>query len=92
MIRSFRDAKTEAFFRGEYVRAFSRFEAQALKRLLWLDAAESLEDLRNVRSNRREALSGDRPGQLSIRINLQWRICFRWKDSEPYDVELTDYH
>jgi proteic killer suppression protein len=92
MIRSFRDAKTEAFFRGEYVRAFSGFEAQALKRLLWLDAAETLEDLRNIRSNRLEALSGDRHGQFSIRINRQWRICFRWEKGNALEVEIADYH
>jgi proteic killer suppression protein len=92
MIRSFRDAKTEAFFRGDFVRAFSGFEEQALKRLVWLDAAESLEDLRNIRSNRLEALAGDRRGQFSIRINQQWRVCFRWREGDAFDVEIVDYH
>jgi proteic killer suppression protein len=92
MIRSFRNAETEAFFRGENVRAFSGFEAQALKRLLWLHAAETLEDLRAIRSNRLEALSGDRRGQFSIRINRQWRVCFRWHKGDALDVEIVDYH
>jgi len=92
MIRSFRDANTEAFFQGKFVRAFSGFEAQALKRLLWLHAAQSLEDLRAIRSNRLEALQGERQGQFSIRVNLQWRICFRWEGKDAFDVEIVDYH
>jgi proteic killer suppression protein len=92
MIRSFKDSQTEAFFKGEFVRTFGSFEAQALKRLLWLNAAKTLQDLREIRSNRLEALKGDRRGQFSIRINDQWRVCFRWKDDHALDVEIVEYH
>ncbi|MGA7239745.1 MAG: type II toxin-antitoxin system RelE/ParE family toxin [Bryobacteraceae bacterium] len=92
MIQSFRDAETESFYSGRFVRAFSGFEEQAVKRLQWLNAATSLEDLRATRSNRLEALKGDRKGQFSIRINDQWRVCFRWKDGNAVDVEIVDYH
>lgn len=64
----------------------------ALRKLVILDGAESLEDLRVPPSNRLEKLSGDRRGQYSIRINDQWRICFVWKDGDAYEVEITDYH
>ncbi len=64
----------------------------ALRKLLILDAAESLEDLRVPPGNRLEKLSGDRQGQYSIRINDQWRICFVWKDSDTNQVEVADYH
>jgi len=59
---------------------------------LWLHAAQSLEDLRAIRSNRLEALQGERQGQFSIRVNLQWRICFRWEGKDAFDVEIVDYH
>jgi proteic killer suppression protein len=91
-IRSFSDARTEALWTGEFVRAFSGFDKQALNRLVQLDLAETLTDLRNFRSNRLEALKGDRKGQFSIRINDQYRICFRWKDGDALDVEIVDYH
>lgn len=64
----------------------------ATRRLVVLDSAESLKDLSALRSNRLETLSGDRRGQHSIRINRQWRICFRWEEDGPYDVEIVDYH
>jgi len=64
----------------------------ALRKLLILDAAESLEDLRLPPGNRLEKLSGDRQGQHSIRINDRWRVCFIWKDGDVYAVEVTDYH
>ncbi len=94
MIIDYRDKKTEAFAAGEFVRAFQEFELQAEKRLAVLAAATSLNDLRVLRSNRLEALSGDRQGQFSIRVNLQWRICFEWPDDAqgPSNVEITDYH
>ena len=76
MITDYRDKKTAAFAAGEFVREFQGFEQQAGKRLAVLDAATSLNDLRVLRSNRLETLSGDRRGQFSIRINRQWRICF----------------
>ena len=94
MIVSFRDKRTEAFAAGEFVRAFQGFERQGWKRLDILAAATSLNDLRQLPSNRLEALSGDRSGQFSIRINSQWRICFEWPDGSagPSNVEIVDYH
>ena len=67
-------------------------ELEKERRLLILDAAESLDDLRSPPGNRLEKLAGNRAGQHSIRVNDQWRICFRWEGGEAYDVELTDYH
>jgi proteic killer suppression protein len=94
MIRSYRDRRTQRFAQGERVPAFQAFAKQAEKRLETLDAAESLQDLRALRSNRLEALRGDREGQFSIRINRQWRICFEWPTGYdgPSQVEITDYH
>ena len=92
MIRSFKDRKTERFFAGDRVGGFQRFADQATRRLTFLDAAESFQDLIGLPSNRLERLSGDRAGQHSIRINQQWRICFCWKDDGPHDVEIVDYH
>ena len=91
MIRGFKDRKTERFFTGRPVRDFQGFGDQAIRRLTILDNAESLRDLAGLRSNRLESLSGDRAGEHSIRINLQWRICFCWGDDGPYDVEIVDY-
>lgn len=92
MIKSYRDKKTASFANGEFVRAFSGFSRQAEKRLEILDAAESTADLAALPSNRLEALSGDRNGQFSIRINQQWRLCFEWPDNGPENVEIVDYH
>lgn len=94
MILGYRDRKTEQFADGEFVRAFQGFVQQAEKRLAILNAATSLQDLRNLPSNRLEVLHGDRSGQYSIRINQQWRICFEWADGEPgpLNVEIVDYH
>ena len=92
MIRSFSDRKTRQFFEGRRVRAFQGFEEQAARRLMVLDSAETLQDLSALRSNRLEVLAGDRLGQYSIRINQQWRICFRWENDGPYAVEIVDYH
>ena len=91
MIKSFKCKKTKRLFGGERVSDFSGFSRQAEKRLRILDASETLEDLRALRSNRFEALYGDRTGQYSIRINKQWRICFRWEGG-ACDVEIVDYH
>jgi proteic killer suppression protein len=93
MIKSFRNRDTEQVFN----RCFSRRFPAALHRAAWrklamLDAAEQLSDLSVPRGNRLEKLSGNRQGQHSIRINDQWRICFRWHESHAYDVEITDYH
>ena len=92
MIRSYRDKRTRAFAGGERVTAFQSFKKQAEKRLEILDAADSLNDLAVLSSNRFETLSGDRQGQHSIRINRQWRICFEWSLNGPENVEITDYH
>ena len=94
MIRSYRDEGTERFATGEKVRQWEPFRRQAEKRLRILDAATSLGDLAALNSNRLEALKGERRGQHSIRINAQWRICFRWPKDEsgPLNVEIVDYH
>jgi proteic killer suppression protein len=94
MILSFGDKRTERFSKGEFVKAFQGFESQAERRLSALNAATSLNDLRMLPSNRLEALKGDRASQFSIRINQQFRICFRWPDGQvgPSDVEIVDYH
>ena len=92
MIRSFRDRNTQRFFEGGDVREFRGFAGQATRRLTVLDNATSLRDLAGLPSNRLELLSGERSGQHSIRINRQWRICFRWGEDGPYDVEIVDYH
>jgi proteic killer suppression protein len=93
MIRSFRDRETEKVFRRESRTKFGRnVERAALRKLLILNAAESLNDLRVPPGNRLEKLAGDRAGQYSIRVNDQWRICFRWNDGDAWDVEIVDYH
>ena len=92
MIRGFKDRKTQRFFEGHRVREFQAFATQAARRLVILDNAERLQDLTALRSNRLESLSSERAGQLSIRINQQWRLCFRWDDDGPWDVEIVDYH
>ena len=92
MIRSFKDRATQRFFEGKRVSAFHGFASQAARRLVILDNAEAFRDLAMLPSNRLEVLRGDRAGQYSIRINVQWRICFRWSDDGPYDVEIVDYH
>jgi proteic killer suppression protein len=92
MIRSFKDRRTQQFFEGKRIRAFQGFTEQATRRLAILDSAELLQDLAGLQSNRFESLSGSRVGQYSIRINRQWRICFRWEADGPGDVEIVDYH
>ena len=93
MIRSFRDRETERAFRREPRTKFDRnVERAALRKLLILNAAESLNDLRVPPGNRLEKQSGDRAGQYSIRVNDQWRICFRWDDGDAWEVEIVDYH
>jgi toxin HigB-1 len=94
MILSYRDKRTEAFAGGSFIRDFQGFSSQASKRLEILEAATSLEDLRALPSNRLEALRANRAGQYSIRINQQWRICFKWPQGAngPSDVEIVDYH
>ncbi len=92
MIKSFRSKETEQLHRRERSKRFWSIERVALRKLRQLDAAAQLSDLAAPPGNRLEALHGEREGQHSIRINDQWRICFRWKDGDAYDVEITDYH
>ena len=92
MIRSFADKKTEALFRDERVKEFQSIARAANRKLEMLDAASRLDDLKVPPGNRLEALSGDRPGFYSIRINDQWRLIFVWRDDGAYDVEIVDYH
>lgn len=93
MIRSFRDKETEKVFQREPSRKFPpALQRQAQRKLVVLDGAETLQDLRVPPGNRLERLRGDREGQYSIRINDQWRICFKWSDGDADDVEITDYH
>ncbi len=92
MIRSFKRKKTKQLFDDVRVRQFISFENVARRKLLMLDAAGSLDDLRIPPANRLEALKGDRTGQHSVRINKQWRLCFRWMDGAAWDVEIVDYH
>jgi toxin HigB-1 len=94
MILGYADKKTQTFAEGEFVSAFQGFANQAAKRMAVLDAATSVDDLRKLGSNRLEALSGSRQGQFSIRINMQWRICFVWPSGEngPGNVQIVDYH
>ena len=93
MIVGFSDRKTAAFYGGRRVPAFSGFDRTASRKLDQLDAATGLGDLARP-GNRLEKLSGQRAGQWSIRINDQWRICFRWPDGSPgpTEVEIVDYH
>jgi proteic killer suppression protein len=93
VIRSFRDRETEKVFERERSRRLPPdVQRRAHRKLLLVDAAEALDDLRVPPGNRLERLSGERDGQYSIRVNDQWRICFRWARGDAYDVEITDYH
>lgn len=93
MIRSFANPETEKIWRGERSRKLPPdIQQRAFIRLQMIEAAEILEDLRNPPSNRLHALDRDRAGQHSISINMQWRICFVWKDDDAHDVEIADYH
>ena len=93
VLRSFADKDTERVWRRERCRRFDpTTQRAALRKLLILDAAETLDDLKIPTGNRLEKLHGDRAGQHSIRINQQWRICFRWTPAGPEDVQIVDYH
>ncbi|MDP1891569.1 MAG: type II toxin-antitoxin system RelE/ParE family toxin [Gemmatimonadaceae bacterium] len=92
MIISFRDRDTEDLARGHPVRRFGHIEVVARRKLLQLQIAGSLADLRVPPGNRLEALRGDRRGQYSIRVNEQYRVCFRWTVAGAEDVEIVDYH
>ena len=93
MIQSFADADAERVWRRQHVRRFGAdLQRMANRKLLMLDAAETLSDLRVPPGNRLEMLRCDRAGQHSIRVNDQWRICFIWTPAGPENVEITDYH
>ena len=94
MIQSYKDSKVERLYEGVNIRIWTPMRRQAEKRLRILDAADRLETLMLLPSNRFEALHGDRKGQYSIRINERWRLCFTWPSGAPGpgDVEIVDYH
>ena len=93
MIKNFTDKDTRQLFEKRSARKLpANIQRVALRKLLQLNAAVELDFLRIPPGNRLEALKGDRAGQHSIRINDQWRICFKWKGGDAYDVEITDYH
>ena len=93
MIQSFADRDTQRVFGRQRVRRWAPdLQRQALRKLLILDAAEKIADLRVPPGNQLEQLRGDRKGQYSIRVNQQWRICFSWAQGNALDVELVDYH
>ena len=92
MIRSFKDAAMARLFADEDVPRFRGIERPARRKLLLLNGARTINDLRSPPGNRLEALAGDRRGQHSIRINDQWRICFVWREGGAEDVEIVDYH
>jgi toxin HigB-1 len=93
VIQSFADRDTERLFQRQAVRRLpASLHRAMLRKLVMLDAAEQLEDLRVPPGNRLEKLRGDRAGQHSIRVNEQWRVCFRWRDGHAHDVEIVDYH
>ncbi len=92
MIRSFGNAETRILFELGHVKRWANIERQALRKLVQLDLAQNINDLRVPPGNRLEALSGDRKGQWSIRVNDQFRVCFKWSEDGPTDVEIGDYH
>ena len=92
MIKILKGKKTEALFNDLRIWTFRAIENKTRRRLLYLNQAKVLLDLRIPPGNELEALKGDRAGQHSIRINKQWRICFVWRDGDAYDVEIVDYH
>ena len=92
MIRSFKNAETEALFAGRFSRRLQRLARIAQRKLQQVHAARELRDLSAFPGNRLEALVGDWRGQHSIRVNDQYRICFVWNDGDAEDVEIVDYH
>ena len=92
MIQSFKCKDTLALYEGKSPRRFKAFLPVAERKLSQLDAAQTLDFMKAPPGNHLEALKGDRKGQHSVRINVQWRICFVWTDTGPIDVELVDYH
>ena len=92
MIKSFRDKDSQAMFEGRCPRRWLSIRSVAERKLVQIHAATTLEFLRSPPGNRLELLRGNRSGRYSIRINDQWRICFRWKDEDAHEVEIIDYH
>lgn len=93
MIRSFKDREAEKVFNLTPSRRLSQdLQRAALRKLRMLHRAKNLDDLRIPPANRLEALSGDRKGRFSIRINDQWRVCFLWREGDAFEVEIVDYH
>lgn len=92
MIRGFCDRDTERLWKREHVSRFGSFERVARRKLVMLNNARSLGDLRSPPGNELELLKGDRKGQHSIRVNRQYRVCFLWRDGDAHGVEITDYH
>jgi proteic killer suppression protein len=92
VIRSFKDSETEALLAGQFSRRLQQVARVAQRKLQQLHAARELRDLAAFPGNRLEALSGDRRGQHSIRVNDQYRLCFVWKDGDAENVEIVDYH
>jgi toxin HigB-1 len=92
MIKSFRCKETERLFNDLPSRRFQKIQLAARRKLEMIEASELLDDLRSPPGNRLEALKGNRVGQHSIRINNQFRVCFRWQGNAAYDVEIVDYH
>ena len=93
MIQSFADVETEKLYRGLVSRRLPQnLQSRMHRKLVMINAAAKLEDLRVPPGNRLEALKGDRKGQHSIRVNQRWRVCFRWTESGPADVAIVDYH
>ncbi|NQX01194.1 type II toxin-antitoxin system RelE/ParE family toxin [bacterium] len=92
MIESFGNKQTEKLWMGQRTRLPADIEDRAANKLVMLDAAATLDSLRVPPSNRLEALKGNRSGQYSIRINDQWRLCFRWDAGNAYEAEIADYH
>lgn len=92
MIGTFKCRNTELLFQGRRIARFAQIETVAMRKLALLNIAGKIEDLRVPPGNRLEALKGKRKGQWSIRINDQWRVCFRFEDGSALDVEIVDYH
>jgi toxin HigB-1 len=91
-IQSFKDKDTENLWNDKFVKAFSSFQFTAIRKLGMIESATSPEDLKVPPGNRLEKLQGNRKGQYSIRINDQYRICFKWEENGAEEVEVTDYH
>jgi len=93
MIKTFKCKETEKIFHREYSRKLPRdIQRVAFRKLRMIDRSKTLSDLKVAPANRLEKLSGERKGQYSVRINDQWRICFKWIDNNAFEVEITDYH